>query len=109
MSCQGCRLLLDNAPNQYLFLQQCSISYVQSDARSPDLLIIPVPAPGGKTNMKEGNQLLSHDATRHKQPKQLLELAGLEIRRREILKDLASVEREMYRLNPGCWASRFRG
>jgi len=49
--------------------------------------------------MKEGNQLLSHDATRHKQPKQLLELAGLEIRRREILKDLASVEREMYRLN----------
>ena len=27
--------------------------------------------------MKEGNQSLSHDATRHKQPKQLLELAGL--------------------------------
>ena len=59
--------------------------------------------------MKETSQPISSDATRNKQPKQLLELAGLEIRRREILKDLASVEREMYRLNPGCWASRFRG
>jgi hypothetical protein len=56
-------------------------------------------SPKEKTNVKETNQPTSSDATRNKQPQQLLELAGLEITRREILKDLANVEREMYRLN----------
>ena len=49
--------------------------------------------------MKEANQPTSSDATPNKQPKQLLELAGLEIRRRELLRDLADVKCEMYRLN----------
>jgi hypothetical protein len=52
-----------------------------------------------KTNVKETNQPTSSDATRNKQPKQLLELAGLEIRKRQLLKDLADVRCEMYRLN----------
>ena len=49
--------------------------------------------------MKETNQQTFSDATRNKQPKQLLELARLEIRRRELLRDLANVQCEMYRLN----------
>lgn len=50
--------------------------------------------------MKETSQLTSSDdATPNKQPKQLLELARLEIRRRELLRDLAHVKGEMHRLN----------
>jgi hypothetical protein len=49
--------------------------------------------------VKEANQSPSPDATRNKQPKQLLELARLEIRRRELLQDLADVQCEMYRLS----------
>ena len=49
--------------------------------------------------MKETNQATSSDATRNKQPQQLLELAGLEITRRELLQDLADVQCEMDRLN----------
>jgi hypothetical protein len=48
--------------------------------------------------VKENSQPIS-DATPNKHPKQLLELARLEIRRRELLQDLADVKGEMYRLN----------
>ena len=48
--------------------------------------------------MKQTSQPIS-DATPNKQPKQLLELARLEIRRRELLQALADVKGEMYRLN----------
>jgi hypothetical protein len=56
-------------------------------------------SPKEKTNVKETNQPTSSDATRNKQPKQLLELAGPEIRRRQLLKDLADVKCKMNRLN----------
>ena len=49
--------------------------------------------------MKETKELTSSDAKPNKQPKQLLELARLEIRNRELLRDLAHVKSEMYRLN----------
>jgi hypothetical protein len=52
-----------------------------------------------KTNVKESSQPTSTDATPNNQPKQLLELARLEIRRRELLQDLADLNCEMYRLN----------
>jgi hypothetical protein len=39
------------------------------------------------------------NATRNNQSSQLVELASLEIRRRELLRDLALVEAETHRLN----------
>jgi len=49
--------------------------------------------------VNETKELTSSDATPNNQPKQLLELARLEIRRRELLRDLAHVKCGMYRLN----------
>ena len=49
--------------------------------------------------MKETKELTSSEETPNNQPKQLLELARLEIRRRELLRDLAHVKGEMHRLN----------
>jgi hypothetical protein len=49
--------------------------------------------------VKETKELTSSEATPNNQPKQLRGLARLEIRRRELLQDLADVKCEMYRLN----------
>ncbi len=49
--------------------------------------------------MKETKELTSANAALNNQPKQLLELARLEIKRRQLLQDLADVQGEMYRLD----------
>ena len=49
--------------------------------------------------MEKTNQPTSSNATPNNQPKQLVELARLEIRSRELLRDLALVKAETYRLN----------
>jgi hypothetical protein len=49
--------------------------------------------------VKEANQPTSSDTAPNKQPRQLLELARLEIRSRALLQELAHVKSEMYRLN----------
>jgi hypothetical protein len=56
-------------------------------------------SPREKTNVKETKELTSSDAKPNKQPEQLLELARLEIRNRELLRDLADVKSEMHRLS----------
>jgi hypothetical protein len=53
--------------------------------------------------VKKTEELTSANAAPNNQPKQLLELARLEIRRRELLQDLAHVKCEMYRLNREVW------
>jgi hypothetical protein len=58
-----------------------------------------ISSPREKTNMKNTNQPTSSNATPNNQPRQLRELASLEIRRRELLRDLALVEAETHRLN----------
>ncbi len=58
-----------------------------------------VAARGRETHVKETKELTSADAAPNNQPKQLLELARLEIKRRELLQDLAYVQGEMYRLD----------
>ena len=49
--------------------------------------------------MKNNNQPTASNATPNNQPKQLVELARLEITSRELLRDLALVKAETYRLN----------
>jgi hypothetical protein len=49
--------------------------------------------------VKKTRELTSADAAPNTQPKQLLELARLEIKRRELLQDLAYVHGEMHRLD----------
>ncbi len=49
--------------------------------------------------MKETKELTSSDANPNNQPKQLLELARLEIKKRALLQDLAYVHGEMHRLD----------
>jgi hypothetical protein len=50
-------------------------------------------------NVKKTNKPTSSTATPNRQPKQLIEMAGLEIRRRALSKELAHVNGEMSRLN----------
>jgi hypothetical protein len=54
-----------------------------------------------KSNVKKTNKPTSSSstATPNHQPKQLIEMAGLEIRRRALSKELAHVNGEMSRLN----------